>query len=123
VNAEEVITGSFVNAEAIIRYIRTKNPAVVSLVCMGYSARSPVEEDTFCAEYIRNGLQGNPFDFQKALEIIRNTSGKRFFEPANQEFSPIEDFLYCMNLNYFNFVVKAEKDKEFGIVLRKIERL
>jgi 2-phosphosulfolactate phosphatase len=80
-----------------------------------------VEEDTFCAEYIRNGLRGIPFDFQKALEIIRNTSGKRFFEPANQEFSPVEDFLYCMNLNYFNFVVKARTDNEFGRVLHKTE--
>jgi len=120
-DAEAVITGSFVNADAIIRYIRTKNPPVVSLVCMGYSARYPAEEDTFCAEYIRNGIRGIPFDFQNALEIIRNTSGKRFFEPANQEFSPIEDFLYCVNLNYFNFVLKAEPDEEFGIALRKIK--
>jgi 2-phosphosulfolactate phosphatase len=119
-DAEAVITGSFVNADAIIGYIRTRNPAVVSLVCMGYSARYPAEEDTFCAEYIRNGIRGIPFDFQNALESIRNTSGKRFFEPANQEFSPIEDFLYCVNLNYFNFVLKAEPDEEFGMVLRKI---
>lgn len=120
-DAEAIITGSFVNADAIIRYIRTKNPAVVSLVCMGYSALYPAEEDTFCAEYIRNGIRGIPFDFQNALEIIRNTSGKRFFEPANQEFSPIEDFLFCVNLNYFNFVLKAEPDEEFGLVLRKIK--
>ena len=120
-NAEAIITGSFVNADAIIRYILTKKPAVLSLVCMGYAARHPAEEDTFCAEYIRNGIRGVPFDFQNALEIIRNTSGKRFFEPANQEFSPVEDFLYCVNLNYFNFVLKAEPDEEFGLVLRKIK--
>lgn len=120
-NAESIITGSFVNADAIIRYIRTNDPCIVSLVCMGYAALYPTEEDTFCAEYIRNGLLGEPFDFQNALTIIRNTSGKRFFEPANQEFSPKEDFLYCMNLNYFNFVLKAETDEEFGMVLRKIQ--
>jgi 2-phosphosulfolactate phosphatase len=87
---------------------------------MGYSASHPTEEDTFCAEYIRNSILGVPFDFQKALGIIRNTSGKRFFKPGNQEFSPMEDFLYCMNLNYFNFVLKANRDEEFGIVLQKI---
>lgn len=119
-DADAVITGSFVNADAIIRYIRTKNPVVVSLVCMGYAASYPAEEDTFCAEYIRNGIRGIPFDFQNALEIIRNTSGKRFFEPANQEFSPKEDFLFCVNLNYFNFVLKADPDERFGMVLRKI---
>jgi 2-phosphosulfolactate phosphatase len=121
-NADTIITGSFVNAGAIIRYIRSSNPVVVSLVCMGYSATHPTEEDTFCAEYIRNGLLGAPFDFQNALEIIRKTSGKRFFEPANQEFSPMEDFLYCVNLNYFNFILKAGRDKEFEIVLKKIQQ-
>lgn len=119
VNTDEVITGSFVNADAIIRYIRAKKPAVVSLVCMGYSARFPSEEDTFCAEYIRCGLKGASFNFQEALETIRNTSGKRFFEHENQEFSPVEDFLLCLNLNYFNFVLKADRDEEFGMVLRK----
>jgi 2-phosphosulfolactate phosphatase len=120
-DAEDIITGSFVNAEAVIQYIRAKNPSVVSLVCMGYSAKYPVEEDTFCAEYIRNGLKGESYDFDSALNIIRKTSAKRFFYPGNQEFCPREDFFYCVNLNYFNFVLKAERDEEFGIVLRKIQ--
>src|SRR5690606_17237699 len=38
VGADEIITGSFVNAQAIIDYIRMKDPAEVSLVCMGWQA-------------------------------------------------------------------------------------
>jgi 2-phosphosulfolactate phosphatase len=120
-HAEEIITGSFVNAKAIVRFIRARNPAVVSLVCMGYSSLYPTEEDTLCAEYIRNELNGKPFDYQNALEIIRTTSGKRFYDPANQSFSPREDLLYCLHLNYFDFVLKAERDAEFGFLLRKIQ--
>ncbi|MBN2273410.1 MAG: 2-phosphosulfolactate phosphatase [Bacteroidales bacterium] len=118
-NADEVITGSFVNAQAVIDYIRAKNPSVVSLVCMGYAAKYPVEEDTFCAEYIRNGLRGDAYDFISIIDIIRNTSGKRFFIPENQEFSPKEDFFYCMNLNHFNFILKAERNGQSNIILRK----
>lgn len=33
--ADEIITGSFVNADAIVRYIRKRNPAHVSLVANG----------------------------------------------------------------------------------------
>ena len=55
-NADEVLTGSFVNAGAIVSYIKKKNPNKVSLVCMGYSTKHPIEEDTFCAEYIKNSL-------------------------------------------------------------------
>lgn len=117
--ADEVITGSFVNAEAVIRYVRSRDPEVVSLVCMGYAAKHPVEEDTFCAEYICSGLKGESYDFQAAVETIRKTSGRRFFEAANQEFSPKEDFFYCTNLNAFNFVLQAGKEEEFGIVLIK----
>jgi len=36
-NADEIITGSFVNAGAIIEYVKSKQPEVLSLVCMGYS--------------------------------------------------------------------------------------
>jgi 2-phosphosulfolactate phosphatase len=119
INAEEVITGSFVNAQAVIQYIQTKNPEIVSLVCMGYAAKYPVEEDTFCAEYIRSGIKGESYDFHNVIDIIRNTSGKRFFNPANQEFSPKEDFFYCMNLNCFKFILQAERNGQSDLFLKK----
>ena len=51
--ADEILTGSFVNALAISKYIKKQNVSVVSLVCMGKAALSPTEEDTYCAEYIK----------------------------------------------------------------------
>ena len=54
--AEELISGSFVNAEAIAAYIEKKSPAEVSLVCMGTWAIKPAEEDTLCAEFIADRL-------------------------------------------------------------------
>ncbi len=58
-NADEIITGSFVNAAAIVRYISKKQPKIVSLVCMGYACEYPTDEDTLCAEYIKNELEGS----------------------------------------------------------------
>jgi 2-phosphosulfolactate phosphatase len=106
-SASEIITGSFVNADAIVNYIKSENPNDVSLVCMGYSTLYPTEEDTFCAEYIMNTLNGVETNFSKILEIIRNTSGKRLFEKENQAHSPENDFYMCTDLNKFNFVIKA----------------
>jgi phosphosulfolactate phosphohydrolase-like enzyme len=60
----EIITGSFVNAR-YCKYIRAKKPETVSLVCMGYACEFPTDEDTLCAEYIRNELTGLPNDFAK----------------------------------------------------------
>jgi 2-phosphosulfolactate phosphatase len=58
--ADEIITGSFVNAGAIVKYIQQKQPKTVSLVCMGYACEYPTDEDTLCAEWIKNELEGHP---------------------------------------------------------------
>lgn len=97
-----------------------KNPEHVSLVCMGYSAFYPTEEDTFCAEYIRNELQGKPSDYKQMLNIIKNTSGKRLFDVQNHKHSPESDFYLCTDLGKFNFVLKAENDSDDLLKLRKI---
>lgn len=118
-HSDVLITGSFVNAGAIVRYIRRLDPAHVSLVCMGYSALYPTEEDTFCAEFIKNSLEDKENDFDAMRKIIRSSSGTRFFEPAKQEYSPEIDFDLCLDLNRFNFVIKAEKNQEEIVLFRK----
>lgn len=120
-SASEILTGSFVNADAIVRYIRKKNPAEVSLVCMGYSALYPVEEDTFCAEYIKNELEGNENDFQRMKKIIRSGSGKRFFDEEKQEYSPSSDFELCLDLNCFDFIIRVSEELP-GMVLKKMDQ-
>lgn len=109
-NADEIITGSFVNAGAIVKYIRQKQPKTVSLVCMGYACEYPTDEDTLCAEWIKNELEGIPNNFDKMVEIIRNGSGARFFDSEKQSWSPKADFDLCLNLNRFGFVLKVEED-------------
>jgi 2-phosphosulfolactate phosphatase len=118
--ASEKITGSFVNAPSIVKYIKSKNPETVSLVCMGYAAQYPTEEDTFCAEFIRDSLLSKTTDYDAMIEIIRNTSGKRLFELQNQLHSPEKDFYLCTDLGRFNFVLKAISDKDGLIRLHKI---
>lgn len=107
-NAAGIITGSFVNAGAIVRYIRQQNPDVVSLVCMGYACEYPTDEDTLCAEWIKNELEGRCIDFAAMVEIIRNGSGARFFDLEKQSWSPQADFELCLHLNRFDFVLKVE---------------
>ncbi len=118
--ADLIITGSFVNAGAIVRYIRKINPARVSLVCMGYACEYPTDEDTLCAEYIRNELRGKKSDWEFMKKKIRNGTGARFFEDASQSWAPFSDFDLCLSLNKFNFVFKVGK-KEDVTFLEKIE--
>ena len=117
-NTDEIITGSFVNAGAIVRYIQTKKPKTVSLVCMGYACEYPTDEDTLCAEFIKNELEQKANNFTAMVEIMRNGSGARFFDPAKQSWSPEKDFELCLNLNRFDFVLKVEKEDNLNYLKR-----
>jgi 2-phosphosulfolactate phosphatase len=118
--ADEILTGSFVNAGAIVNYIRTQNPAKVSLVCMGYSCRYPTDEDTLLAVYIKNELEGVANDFHAMVEQLRSGDGARFFSPEKQEWAPAADFDLCLSLNRFDFVLKVEQENGLNY-LRKID--
>lgn len=120
VGAEEIITASFVNVQAVIDYIKIKAPEELSLVCMGFEGQRPSDEDTFCAQYIRNSLEQNPLDFADMVEKLRNGSGKRFFEPASQDWAPARDFDLCVKINRFNFVLQAKGGDEGLIYLQRI---
>jgi 2-phosphosulfolactate phosphatase len=118
--ADELLTGSFVNAGAIVNYILKHNPGKVSLVCMGYAALRPIEEDTLCAEYIREALKRRKSDFPGMVRKIKETSAQRFFDPANASFSPPEDVDLCLDLNRFNFVLRAKRPSQDYIYLERI---
>jgi 2-phosphosulfolactate phosphatase len=106
VDADEIISGSFVNAGAITEYLRNKNPHRISLVCMGYEGHTPTQEDTFLAEYIKAKLLDQPVDFDSMKKILRTGDGARLLDPANNEWSPASDFDLCLDLDRFGFILK-----------------
>ena len=112
VHADEIITGSLVNAAAIAEYIRRKNPETVSLVCMGLNCLRPIEEDTLCAEYIQSLLEGKELpNLQERITDLRNTSGAKFFDPSHPEF-PERDFHLSVELDSCNFVLRLKKNPD-----------
>jgi len=120
VDADTVLTGSFVNSGAIARYIKTINPDHVSLVAMGYRATISAEEDLLCAELIATELKNKNFDIGKKITDLQNTSGRRFFNPDNIDFSPPTDFFLCTMIDKFDFILKAIKRFDGNVDLMKI---
>ena len=121
VNADIVITGSFVNAGAVVKYIKTINPENVSLVAMGYRATLSAQEDLLCAELIKSSLFDKDYSFEEKISSLKSTSGRRFFDPDNIKFSPPTDFFLCTMINKFNFILRAETRYDGNIDLRKID--
>jgi len=116
-----LLAGSIVNSGATARYINLLNPALVSLVAMGYQAIKTAEEDILCAKMISDILKGGKHDFSERIEELRTTSGSRFFNPLNIDFSPPTDFFLCTMRDRFDFALRAEKMKDGNINLIKME--
>jgi 2-phosphosulfolactate phosphatase len=108
-HSEEVLPGSFVMADAIIEYIKTKNPESVSLVAMGRGGRRRSVEDELFADYIEQVINGKKPDFQAMKHVIReNPAGEKFFDQNQPQFVE-EDFHCAMDIDRFDFCLRLEK--------------
>ncbi|MEJ7619175.1 MAG: 2-phosphosulfolactate phosphatase [Pyrinomonadaceae bacterium] len=117
--ATETITGSFVNAYAVVNYIKAKDPAEVSLVCMGREAVEPSDEDTLCARFIKDSLEGRATNFAHVRKHLRRyASARKFFDPL-LTWAPESDFDLCLDLGRFDFVLRAEPDEDQLRILKK----
>lgn len=116
-NADVILTGSLVNANAIAKYILKNKYQDVSLVCMGLEATTPTEEDTMCAEYIKSILEGKPMELKDEIEKLKVTSGAKFFDLSQQDVFPEKDFYLCTDVDKFDFVLKLGNDG----AIKKIE--
>lgn len=98
-NAQEIIFGSFVSAQAIIDHLRFTQPESVTLVPMG------TIEDQLCAEYLATSLMGEKTEsIQKMKKQVEDNPWiqERFLNPNNQIF-PEDDFHMCLTLDTFDF--------------------
>jgi 2-phosphosulfolactate phosphatase len=105
--ASEILTGSFLNAAATARYIRSKAPPEVTLVRMGLEATRRTDEDDLCAAYLEAQLTGRAFDAMGIKETLRaSPCTDRFFDPQ-KPWSPVTDFDLCLDVDCFDFVLRA----------------
>ena len=111
-HADAILTGSFVNAKATAEWIERQNPSVVSLVCMGWETHR-TEEDELCADYLSALLRHEEMpDLEERLLNLKYQEGKKFFDPAQQEVFPEEDFWMCVKHDIFDFAIAVKKEGE-----------
>lgn len=106
VNAREILGAGLVNAKATAEYIMKSGATEVSLVCMGLEALSQTEEDNLCAEYIKSILVGETIDMKTEIEKLKYTSGAKFFDKAQNDVFPENDFYMCTEVDKFDFAMK-----------------
>ena len=116
--ADEILGGSLLTAKAIAKYIMNSGAEDVSLVCMGLAGVEETEEDTLCARYIKSIIEGGEIDFEREIDILKKTSGAKFFDPEQSEVFPQKDFEMCTIVDKFDFVVKLVKDAEIPYTVK-----
>ncbi len=119
--ADEILTGSLVNAGAIARYIREKGYERVSLVCMGLEGLEDAPEDLLCGRYIKGLLEGRPLDMEAELRTLReDPTVQRFFDAENQVF-PEEDYWMCTDVDRFDFVLRVSRLEDDVFEVERVE--
>ncbi len=106
--ADTILLGSFVCADALVRYVHRHAPTVVSLVAMGVGAERPAPEDEACSELLAARLEGTPIDEAALLHRLEHGPAGERFEEDSEDF-PRADVAHCLRLDVFDFVMRVER--------------
>ncbi len=118
-DADEIVLGNIVCAQAIVDYIQARNPDVVTIVEMGESGMARNDEDTACSDLLAARLRGESVDEVELLARARNgRAAQRFLE--NHPDAPSTDVDYCLQLDKFYFVMCVAR--EDGMLVARRQR-
>ncbi|GIK83544.1 MAG: hypothetical protein BroJett025_01660 [Patescibacteria group bacterium] len=116
VSTDKIITGSFVNALAIARYIKRNNFAEVTFICT--DNRWTDNEDYKLAEYISDLVLGKNPNFERVKQhIIQHKCSDGFLRNPFTETSKT-DFDLAFDVDRFDFVIEAQHDKDHVYLIK-----
>ncbi len=102
--ADEVVAGCFLNAPAVVEYIRRRRPATVCLVALGVAGKKIAPEDRAAGDYLEALLQGRTPDFAAMqAAIAAHPEGQKFLDPQNPNYR-VEDFHACLRVGVHTLV-------------------
>jgi 2-phosphosulfolactate phosphatase len=106
---------------AIVRYVRSRGPAQVTLVRMGHEARERCAEDDLCASTLVTLFEGGaPPTTEQARDLLRDApAARKFFDPAC-DWAPRDDFDYCTDVDRFDFVLRVRRTPGEPVELERV---
>jgi len=117
--AEEILLGSLVCAEATVRHIQKHRPHLVMLVAMGTSGLAVSAEDELCAGYLDARLRGLRPDPHVLIQRVENLPAAQEVRSGRLTHFPPTDLDCCLSLDEFDFaMVVARRAK--GLMARAV---
>jgi 2-phosphosulfolactate phosphatase len=126
-HCDSVIIGSFLNADAVVEYLRKIDAQEVSIIPIGH-IRVPeeTEEDNACADYIKDKLTGVNVDIEEYRSRLRERIVIRRTDPLSPQGDQIEeDLAFCSMIGIFDVVPKVvfHEDDTIEIVAKSIRHV
>lgn len=116
--ADEVLTGSFINAAAIVKHIKKLNPKNISLVSTSPNIHEENNEDVMLAYYLRDCLEGKEPSEDDIKQMMKKTAAySLLFDEVGV---PATDFDLCLDFNRMNFVVRQEIREGRKVLVKEI---
>jgi 2-phosphosulfolactate phosphatase len=116
VNADQIMTGSFINAAAIINYILKNKIKEISLISTSPEEESE-NEDVLLAYYIKDTLENRNINEEETIQKARSTPAHAFL--LDEAWVPPRDIDLCLDYNRFNFVIKSIKQNDRITLIRQ----
>src|SRR3989338_5231842 len=98
-NASEILIGCFLNAKALLEYIKKKNPQSVDLIPIGRQGKPAIEDELF-AEYFKQLLESKNTSF----DYCKNKIEKGSFRNIVRLMFLGEHTRSCLRLNSSNII-------------------
>ncbi len=102
--ARSIVLGSFVIAEATVRYLR-RSADEVTVVAMGHGAAETADEDEACAGYIAARLAGAPTDVAGIIASLWEHE-----DPSWPDWFPRRDAELACQVDRFDFALPVARE-------------
>jgi len=112
-----ILVAGFGNGAATARYIRSLGNVHVDVIPMGHEGIIPSLEDCLCAIYIQARLEGKEMKISSYYPALKKSSGRYFFLDDQWQY-PEEDFERCLELERFDFPIRAEVHGDYAELFR-----
>ena len=116
--ASEVLTASFINARAVVDYVRAVQPDTVCLVAMGWNGTEDTRDVLLCAGYLATGIRTGALPSMESIreQLREDPCGAKFFDPGRPWFRAA-DFGLCLRSSIVDRVLRLEKLPDGSLVL------
>ena len=103
-NAENLLAGSFVIADATVKYVNKLDVEAVTFVITGKNFGGG-DEDLACGEYLEALLKGDRRDPKPFIERVFASKDAAYHLDPSQRGFPRSDLDYCTDIDKFDFAM------------------